>query len=185
MTKLSRAARETLKAAGIDPADWIRRDGSWSAPSTSDQQWHGDECGCTDDRCIGYHHDADEECGCLPTLIGSYQRDQQAEKIWDTYRQAVANDDQDAYQDAWDQAEVWVRRHYPRAESFSLDTMVNGQAGISITVHLAREPVAVPAIAKISDGQYRQLIWLANENPWDTWSRRDVHLDDHRGVNDQ
>lgn len=31
--------------------------------------WGGDRCGCTDDRCIGYHHDEDDECQCLPVLL--------------------------------------------------------------------------------------------------------------------
>ena len=27
-----------------------------------------DDCGCPDDRCIGYHHEAGEPCGCVETL---------------------------------------------------------------------------------------------------------------------
>jgi hypothetical protein len=34
--------------------------------------WHGDACGCTDDRCIGFHHDPDEPCGCLPVLLADF-----------------------------------------------------------------------------------------------------------------
>ena len=36
-----------------------------------DAGWHGDRCGCPDDRCRdGYHHDGgDDECGCLPAVL--------------------------------------------------------------------------------------------------------------------
>jgi hypothetical protein len=37
-----------------------------------DGVWRGDRCGCTDDRCIGYHHDEDHRCGCLPVLVERY-----------------------------------------------------------------------------------------------------------------
>lgn len=178
MTELNPAARESLEAAGIDPAEWIRTGGSWTGSPSVDGQWHGDQCGCTDRRCIGYHHQSDEDCGCLPVLIATYQRNQQAARIWSRYRDAVDHDDQDGYQDAWDQAEAWVRQHYPQAASFSLDTAVNGMAGISITVHLDRDPAEGPAITRIGEDEYRELVWAANENPWDTWSRRDVRLDD-------
>lgn len=36
-------------------------------------RWGGDVCGCHDDRCVGYHHDADEDCGCLPVMLGEYE----------------------------------------------------------------------------------------------------------------
>lgn len=178
MTELNLTAHATLQTAGIDPAEWIRTGGRWPGFLSEDGEWHGDQCGCTDDQCIGYHHDADQECGCLPLLIPQYQRNQQADRIWRRYRQALDNHDQDAYQDVWDQAEAWIRQHHPRAETFSLDTLVNGLAGISITIHLDREPVEDPAITKIGEGEYRDLVWPANENPWDTWSRHDVGLDD-------
>lgn len=35
----------------------------------ADGKWHGDICGCPDDRCIGYHHDEHEQCGCLEVLL--------------------------------------------------------------------------------------------------------------------
>lgn len=31
--------------------------------------WYGDSCGCVDDRCIGYHHEAGESCHCLSSWI--------------------------------------------------------------------------------------------------------------------
>ena len=48
MTQLNHEARETLRWAGITPGQWAKRHGYESA-----KDWRGDECGCTDDRCIG------------------------------------------------------------------------------------------------------------------------------------
>jgi hypothetical protein len=56
-------ARERLRAAGISEAQWARQN------YFQDGTWHGDACGCPDDRCIGYHHDATDECGCLDALL--------------------------------------------------------------------------------------------------------------------
>ncbi|EWT04823.1 hypothetical protein N864_05800 [Intrasporangium chromatireducens Q5-1] len=71
-SRLSPAARETIRSwwpvAGVRPptiAGYVRH---WFP----DGQWGGDECGCTDDRCIGYHHDELDECGCLPVLLDEY-----------------------------------------------------------------------------------------------------------------
>jgi hypothetical protein len=66
--KLSEAARTTLRDAGVSQAEWVR-----TSPS-ADGRWHGDACGCPDDRCTGYHHDAASECGCLPVLLADYLR---------------------------------------------------------------------------------------------------------------
>ncbi|MBO0984911.1 hypothetical protein [Rathayibacter sp. SD072] len=55
---------DTLRAQGIDPDEWAREHGSPSAA-----EWGGDACGCSDDRCIGHHHDENEDCGCLPALL--------------------------------------------------------------------------------------------------------------------
>jgi hypothetical protein len=55
-------ARQVLQSAGISRADYAR---SWFA----DGRWHGDTCGCPDDRCIGHHHDADEPCGCIRSIV--------------------------------------------------------------------------------------------------------------------
>ena len=77
MTKLNSEARRVLADAGITVRDWITY-GGWLTAVTDEAgdsrripetEWRGDECGCTDDRCIGYHHDEHEECGCLPALI--------------------------------------------------------------------------------------------------------------------
>lgn len=59
---LNPEAVATLEAAGLTPDQWMREHYYTGG-------WGGDECGCPDDRCIGYHHDAEEECGCLPALL--------------------------------------------------------------------------------------------------------------------
>ena len=63
MSKLNANAREVLRDAGISQAAWARKNGF------QDGRWHGDKCGCPDDRCIGYHHDENDDCGCLPALL--------------------------------------------------------------------------------------------------------------------
>jgi hypothetical protein len=63
VTRLNAAARLTLRNAGITPAQWARIQGQ------PDGKWYGDACGCNDDRCIGYHHDENDDCGCLPALL--------------------------------------------------------------------------------------------------------------------
>lgn len=66
MAALNEAAKTTLREARIPFATWAR------ANYMADGRWCGDACGCPDDRCIGYHHFEDEECGCLPVLIEQY-----------------------------------------------------------------------------------------------------------------
>lgn len=66
MAKLNATAKAMLREAGISQAAWAR------ANYMRDGKWCGDACGCADDRCIGYHHDADDDCGCLPATIGLY-----------------------------------------------------------------------------------------------------------------
>ncbi|MDA8440504.1 MAG: hypothetical protein M0Z51_16820 [Propionibacterium sp.] len=65
--RLDPSARERLRTSHIPVAAFARFNG-WA-----DGVWHGDRCGCTDDRCTdGYHHEAHEDCGCLPVLIDAY-----------------------------------------------------------------------------------------------------------------
>lgn len=33
------------------------------------KSWRGDTCGCTDDRCIGYHHDENQDCLCVERVL--------------------------------------------------------------------------------------------------------------------
>lgn len=88
MTRLNYAARETLQLAGLTSRQWAQRHGYASAA-----EWRGDECGCPDDRCIGYHHDAEEECGCLPALINELRRDERkladARPVWAAHVRAT------------------------------------------------------------------------------------------------
>lgn len=139
---LTKTARDTIKwwYSGDDDrirvtiAGYIRR-------HSDDNRWHGDDCGCTDDRCIGYHHDDADECQCLPALLDQWVVEQRARlaaaPIWSAYRAAVeSNDgrgDEAAYEAAWASAEEWVRTYHPGAQTFSLDALIDGRVGISIT----------------------------------------------------
>lgn len=51
-----------LRDRGIAHLEWLDYHGS------TDGLWHGDRCGCPDDRCIDHHHDVDEPCGCVQAL---------------------------------------------------------------------------------------------------------------------
>jgi hypothetical protein len=63
--KLNDTAKAQLRDHGVSQAEWARR-------HFGDGRWHGDACGCPDDRCAdGYHHDDGEDCGCLPALLES------------------------------------------------------------------------------------------------------------------
>lgn len=171
MTNLNSEAQRVLADAGITEPEWIAY-GGWLAEFTDEAgerqwipgtEWRGDECGCTDDRCIGYHHDEGEQCGCLPVLIEERAKVNEAYDIWQEYRAAVeANDgrgDQNAYEAAWTRAEAWVRRHYPRAVTFSLDAVVKGERGISAT-YPGTDPGYVGSMPD-GDGYYRQQLWTA------------------------
>lgn len=61
--RLTPLARAEIQQSGLTVAEYVRKAG-WN-----DGDWHGDRCGCTDDRCIGHHHDENDDCGCLPVLI--------------------------------------------------------------------------------------------------------------------
>jgi hypothetical protein len=66
VSALNAAAKAALRDAGISQAAWARHN------VYSDGRWGGDACGCPDDRCIGYHHDAAADCGCIEVLLGQY-----------------------------------------------------------------------------------------------------------------
>jgi hypothetical protein len=68
MARLNLYAREILRDAGYTPKRWAETTGAISPEG----EWVGDACGCNDDRCIGYHHEEDEDCYCLPSLIELY-----------------------------------------------------------------------------------------------------------------
>lgn len=62
MAALNAAAKAALRDAGVSQAAWARH-------HFYAGRWLGDACGCPDDRCIGYHHDGPDDCGCLPALL--------------------------------------------------------------------------------------------------------------------
>ena len=62
MAALDAAAKEALAVAGLSQAAYARY---WF----TDGEWHGDSCGCTDDRCKGYHHGFGDECQCRDVCI--------------------------------------------------------------------------------------------------------------------
>ena len=67
MPALNATAKAALRDAGVSQAAWAR------ANYSPDGRWHGDACGCPDDRCMdGYHHFPGDECGCLRTLLADY-----------------------------------------------------------------------------------------------------------------
>lgn len=177
MVKLNRHARRTLTDAGIAVRDRIAC-GGWLEEEIDEEgnrrwipetRWRGDECGCDDDRCIGYHHDRGEECTCLPALIENRSKDCEAYDIWQGYRAALeANDgrgDQDAYDAAWRRAETWVRRHYPQALTFSLDAIVKGERGISATYPAFLDGSIPNYVGATREGDgYRQRLWTEGTN---------------------
>lgn len=67
--KLNEEARATLRAHEVSQADWCRRN---YYPAG---KWGGDACGCPDDRCIGFHHDEQDDCGCLSALLAEPSRE--------------------------------------------------------------------------------------------------------------
>ena len=66
MTALTREARQQIRDAGLTIGAFARSIG-WAGNVAG--RWFGDVCGCSDDRCVGYHHDAHDDCGCLPVEL--------------------------------------------------------------------------------------------------------------------
>lgn len=62
--RLNSEARDTLRSAGVSQAAWIRHHFGDDVKT-----WPGDVCGCPDDRCVGYHHGAQDDCQCLLVLL--------------------------------------------------------------------------------------------------------------------
>lgn len=95
MSALSRSTLDHLAAWEITRRQWIE----W-CHGPGETTWHGDRCGCSDDRCIGFHHDEDDECSCLPAMIDergeSRQAAREAEAAW-----ALPLDDSNLALAAW------------------------------------------------------------------------------------
>lgn len=60
--KLKGEALAVLERAGLTAA-------AWSMQWFGKPEWAGDSCGCPDDRCRGHHHDFNEQCMCLSSLV--------------------------------------------------------------------------------------------------------------------
>jgi hypothetical protein len=68
MSALRRRVLQELQLAGVTRREYVEY---WDGRSDKRNggEWHGDACGCHDDRCIGYHHDDTEDCGCFPVCL--------------------------------------------------------------------------------------------------------------------
>lgn len=131
-SRLSYAARETIKAAGRDVAGelgvsltiagYVREYGD------IDGRWAGDSCGCPDDRCIDYHHDEHEECGCLPAcleeLLSAQRAARDAAPIWAAHRGGNA--------EALRWAQAWAETYHRGLFGVALDELdYRGRPGIT------------------------------------------------------
>lgn len=126
MTTLTAEASSDFSSAGIDVNELARS--IWG-----DSEWRGDVCGCTDDRCIGHHHDG-SDCGCREVIIqerlDELEAARTAPELWARFTAAVSVDELIAvYRDV----SAWIERFHRGAESWSLDESVDGQRGITIT----------------------------------------------------
>lgn len=125
MTQLNSEARATLQDAGFTSRQWAQLHGYSGATD-----WRGDQCGCTDDRCIGYHHDAVDECGCLRALIEEDRRTQQASaagrEVWASHVNATATGTEEDRAGADALAAAWISDYHPNGISHSLTESPKG-----------------------------------------------------------
>jgi len=125
MARLNYQARETLRWAGFTTREWAILHGYASAAD-----WRGDECGCTDDRCIGHHHNADEECQCLPALIEEQRRQERATErgrvVWAAHVEAEETGSADDRTRADELAAAWIAEFHPGSVSHSLTESPRG-----------------------------------------------------------
>lgn len=72
--KLTKLARETIKGREyLSPTGWRRVTiAGYMREQGYTSGWGGDRCGCPDDRCIGFHHYDETDCGCLDVLLDQY-----------------------------------------------------------------------------------------------------------------
>jgi hypothetical protein len=84
--------------------------------------WRGDECGCTDDQCAGYHHDQSEPCGCLPALIDddwkTIHAGEEARDVWALHEHAVTTGLAKDRDTAQARLAEWIRTYKPGAIAF-------------------------------------------------------------------
>lgn len=73
MATLTKQARETIKWWWFGETSRERTTiAGYTRHYFGDQPWGGDRCGCVDDRCIGYHHNREDDCQCLPGWLDDY-----------------------------------------------------------------------------------------------------------------
>ena len=67
MAALSRAVRDAIINAKVQAEPRASIAGFVRSIGWEDGKWHGDSCGCVDDRCSGgfHHDDVGEPCGCF------------------------------------------------------------------------------------------------------------------------
>ncbi|MEE2568619.1 hypothetical protein V1638_04310 [Pseudarthrobacter sp. J64] len=123
-------ARALLRDHEISTAEWTRI-------QFGGDEWFGDACGCSDDRCIGYHHQANEACGCLPALLSNYYRDQAAladgRRVWTAHLRAIETGAPEDREAADRKASLWIEHYYRAAITWSLTETVEGRQGITVT----------------------------------------------------
>lgn len=128
--RLGAQASALLRDHGISPAEWTRI-------QFGGGEWFGDVCGCNDDRCTGYHHDASDACGCLPALLSNYYRDQAAIQdggtVWAAHLRALETGTPTDREDADRKAALWIEHYYRAAVTWSLTETVEGRRGITVT----------------------------------------------------
>lgn len=72
--KLTKQARETITGIEYDTPTGVRRVtiAGYARANYMENGWSGDRRGCPDDRCIGFHHEDEDDCGCLDVCLDNY-----------------------------------------------------------------------------------------------------------------
>jgi len=117
-------------------------------------EWTGDECGCHDDRCIGHHHYAYDECGCLPYSISEFLALRHPHPIGPVARWVTEEQLDDAI-DRILQESIW-----PEVTKLENEAQA---AAWAVYVAMAT-PSEKPRLKLIKDGPG----WLANPSEWET-----------------
>jgi hypothetical protein len=92
---LSASVVAALADSGLTEADYVSR-------FSADGVWYGDACGCSDDRCAGFHHDEVSDCGCFPTLL-----EQAIDELDLEARSSVEDGEAEAYLAVADEQQAW------------------------------------------------------------------------------
>jgi hypothetical protein len=123
--RLGEQARNTLRASNIDPDVFAKLHGDASADT-----WSGDACGCTDDRCIGYHHADHEACGCITAEIDSYWENihagEEGREVWAAHEHALTTGRPEDRMAADTRAAEWIATYHRSSTSYSLTETPRG-----------------------------------------------------------